>query len=125
MKTLSKSICLALGLILSGSALAAMHSEGDGLPKGKPGEGHCMLQLQNNMMDEKVASCEQPANAAGCKVLGTTDDNSDAKHSAGDCPMKGAKASCDTGEIKWLYYSGDYSGMEIGCGFQGGDWADY
>lgn len=119
-----KTIALIATLAASGSALAGLHSDGDGLPKGKPGEGHCMLMMQNNMMDAAVKTCEQPANAAGCKVLGETDSNSDAVHGAGDCPTEGGKAICDTGEIKWVYYDGDWSGMEIGCSFQGGDWTE-
>lgn len=125
MNNIVKSFILILSLAVSGSVFAALHSEGDGLPKGKPGEGHCMMQLQNNMMSDPVKTCEQPANPAGCKILGETDDNSDAVHGAGDCPMEGAKGSCDTGEIKYVYYDGDWSAMEMGCGFQDGDWVEY
>lgn len=125
MKNIYKYICITITLAVCSGASAGLHSEGDGLPKGKPGEGHCMLALQNNMMDAPVKACEQPANVAGCKVLGSTDDNSSAVHGSGDCPKEGAKASCDTGEIKYVYYDGEYSGMEIGCGFQDGDWAEH
>ena len=125
MKLFSKIFCLATALTLTGNVLAGLHSEGDGLPKGKPGDGHCMYMLQNNMMDSQVKTCEQPANAAGCKVLGETDDNSDAAHAGGDCPKQGAKGSCVTEDIKYVYYDGDWESMETGCGFQGGDWTEH
>ncbi|WP_101759007.1 hypothetical protein [Oceanicoccus sp. KOV_DT_Chl] len=125
MKIFSKSLTLAAAIALSSSAFAGLHSEDDGAPKGKAGDGSCTYMLQNNMMDSQVKTCEQPANAAGCKVLGSIDDNSDSKHAKGDCSMEGAKGSCDTGEVKWVYYDGDWESMETGCGFQGGDWTDY
>ncbi|MGK0441678.1 MAG: hypothetical protein ACJA0N_001479 [Pseudohongiellaceae bacterium] len=125
MKTLTKGLCLAAALTLTSSVFAGLHSEDDGEPKGKAGDGHCNYMLQNNMMDSQVKTCEQPANTAGCATLGSLDDNSDGMHSAGDCPMEGAKGSCDTGEVKWVYYDGDWESMETGCGFQGGDWTDY
>ncbi len=124
MKFLSKSLCFAAAITLAGSALAGLHSEDDGLPKGKAGDGHCTYMLQNNMMDEQIKTCETPSNVAGCKVLGSMDDNSGGTHAAGDCPTEGAKGSCDTGEIKQVYYDGDWESMETGCGFQGGDWEE-
>ena len=113
-----------VGIAVFGIAIAGMHSEGDDLPKGKPGDGHCTYNLQNLMMDGQVKACQQPANVAGCETLGSTDDNSDAVHGAGDCPMDGALAVCDTGDVKYVYYSDNdqLGGLEIGCGFQGGDW---
>jgi hypothetical protein len=107
-----------------GIAVAGLHSEGDDLPKGKPGDGHCTYMLQNLMMDSQVKTCQQPANAEGCAALGSTDDNSDAAHAEGECPMDGALAVCDTGDNKYVYYEDNdqLGGLEIGCGFQGGDW---
>jgi hypothetical protein len=71
-----------------------------------------------------VKTCQEPANEEGCATLGTTDDNSDAVHAAGSCPTDGATGICDTGDNKYVYYGGDLGGLEIGCGFQGGDWTD-
>jgi len=124
MKSVIKISIGLLVLIAAGVAVAGLHSEGDGLPKGNPGDGHCMYDLQNLMMDATVKSCETPANAEGCKTIGSTDDNANAVHGAGDCPTEGALATCDTGDVKFVYYSddGQLGGLEIGCGFQGGDW---
>jgi hypothetical protein len=115
-------IGLSVALVFSGTAFAGMHSEGDDLPKGKPGDRHCMYRLQNLMMDAPVKTCQEPANEEGCATLGTTDSNSDAVHGAGSCPMEGAKGVCDTGDVKLVYYDEELGGLEIGCGFQGGDW---
>jgi hypothetical protein len=124
MKSVIKISIGLLVLIAAGVAVAGLHSEGDGLPKGNAGDGHCMHSLQNLMMDASVKSCESPASVEGCKTIGSTDDNSDAVHGAGDCPTEGALATCDTGDVKFVYYSddGQLGGLEIGCGFQGGDW---
>ncbi|MGI9330167.1 MAG: hypothetical protein ACR2QB_05570 [Gammaproteobacteria bacterium] len=124
MKSVIKFSIALLVLLTFGLAVAGLHSEGDGLPKGNAGDGHCMHSLQNLMMDESVKSCESPASVEGCKTIGGTDDNSNAVHGAGDCPTEGALATCDTGDVKFVYYSddGQLGGLEIGCGFQGGDW---
>ncbi len=125
MTMIKKCIVLVTGLMLSTLAIAGLHSEGDDLPKGEPGDGHCMFNLQNLMMDEPMKTCQEHANPEGCATLGSTDDNSDAVHGEGACPMEGAKGVCDTGEIKLVYYSEEgLGGLEIGCGFQGGDWSD-
>ena len=124
MKSVLKiSIGLLVALTVS-LAFAGLHSEGDGLPKGSPGDGHCMHDLQNLMMDASVKACETPASAEGCATIGSTDDNANAAHGEGECPSDGALATCDTGDVKFVYYSddGQLGGLEIGCGFQGGDW---
>ena len=124
MRNVLKCLSVLLSLTLSAGVWAGLHSEGDDLPKGQPGDGHCIYMLQNLMMDEQVKTCQDPANVSGCEELGTTDDNSDASHSEGSCPMDGATGMCDTGDVKLVYYGGDLGGLEIGCGFQGGDWSD-
>ena len=125
MKSVLKFSIGLMALLSVGIAFAGLHSEGDGLPKGKPGDGHCMHMLQNLMMDGQVKACEQPASAEGCETIGNTDDNSDAVHGAGDCPTEGALGICDTGDMKFVYYTddGQLGGLEMGCGFMG-DWTD-
>ena len=125
MNLFSKGLCLAAAMTLTSSVFAGLHSEDDGSPKGNPGDGHCVYMLQNNMMDEQVKTCQQPANVAGCKTLGSMDDNTGGTHGAGDCGMEGAKGSCEAEGTKWVYFDGDWESMETGCGFQGGDWTDY
>ena len=124
MKTVVKFAVGLAGVAAVGIAVAGLHSEGDDLPKGNPGDGHCMYQLQNLMMDGTMKTCQEPANAEGCATLGETDDNSDAVHGQGNCPTEGMVAMCDTGDNKYIYYEDNdqLGGLEIGCGFQGGDW---
>ena len=38
--------------------------------------------------------------------------------------LKCAVGTCDMGESKLVYYEGDPGGLEIGCGFQGGEWVN-
>ena len=124
MKNVVKYSAALAGLVAFGIAVAGLHSEGDDLPKGNPGDGHCMFQLQNLMMDGTMKTCQSPANAEGCATIGSTDDNSDAVHGSGACPTDGMVAMCDTGDSKYVYYEDNdqLGGLEIGCGFQGGDW---
>ncbi len=83
--------------------------------------GHCSY-VQQNMFAGPFKVCQAPANAAQCEELGETDDNHDAVHGDGDCSADGAVGTCDLGDSKVVYYEGEPGGLEIGCGFQGGDW---
>ena len=83
--------------------------------------GHCSY-VQQNMFAGPFKVCEMPIDAAKCEELGKTDDNKDAVHAAGACPTESLVGTCDKGATKLLYYEGDPSGLEIGCGFQGGTW---
>lgn len=85
-------------------------------------EGHCNY-VQKNMFAGPFKVCDMPVSAALCTELGKTDDNSDAAHGTGDCPDAGRVGVCDRGSDGLrVYYEGDPDGLEIGCGFQGGDW---
>ena len=83
--------------------------------------GHCTY-VQQNMFAGPFKVCEMPIDAAKCEELGKTDENKDAVHAAGACPTESLVGTCDKGDTKLLYYEGDASGLEIGCGFQGGTW---
>ncbi len=85
------------------------------------GEGACSY-VQENMFAGPFNVCEEPVGAESWAVLGETDDNADAVHAEGACPAEGLIGTCDKGDSKLLYYSGDAGGLEIGCGFQGGEW---
>lgn len=85
--------------------------------------GHCRY-IQQNMFAGPFKVCEMPIDAAKCEEIGKTDDNKDAVHAAGACPVESLVGTCDKGETKLLYYDGDPSGLEIGCGFQGGTWVN-
>ena len=83
--------------------------------------GSCKF-VQQNMFAGPFKVCEGPIDAAKCEELGKTDDNKDAVHMAGACPTEALVGTCDKGATKLRYYEGDPSGLEIGCGFQGGTW---
>ncbi len=108
MKTLLSLFVFSIALMSSGGAIAA-----DG--------GHCNY-TQENMFAGPFKVCDMPADAAQCDELGDTDDNADAVYADGACPAEDAVGTCDMGETKRVYYEGDPNSLEIGCGFQNGDW---
>ena len=84
--------------------------------------GSCKY-VQQNMFAGPFKVCEMPIDAAKCEELGKTDENSNSAHGAGDCPTASLVGTCDMGANgKRLYYEGEAGGLEIGCGFQGGEW---
>ncbi len=85
-------------------------------------EGGACQYVMENMFAGPYKACTEPATAAACDEIGTTDDNRDAAHSDGMCPTESLIGTCDLGDSQLRYYEGDPSGLEIGCGFQGGDW---
>ena len=86
------------------------------------GPGHCNY-VQKNMFAGPFKVCETPASPEKCAELGKADENSAAAHGAGECATAGKVGVCDMGEAgKRIYYDGDPGGLEIGCGFQGGEW---
>ncbi|MDP6435651.1 MAG: hypothetical protein QF790_03460 [Gammaproteobacteria bacterium] len=78
--------------------------------------------VQENMFAGPFNVCQEPVDADACAELGQTDDNADAVHSDGACSADGLVGTCDLGDSQLRYFSGDAGGLEIGCGFQGGDW---
>ena len=114
----------AFGLISSAAVLGGAHegAGGESTEAANPGDGHCTY-VQENMFAGPFKVCTMPASAATCEELGNTDDNRDAAHAAGDCPAEALVGTCDLGDSKLLYYEGDPGGLEIGCGFQGGEWS--
>jgi len=83
--------------------------------------GSCKY-VQQNMFAGPFKVCEMPIDAAKCEELGKTDENKDAVHAGAACPTEALVGTCDKGATKLMYYEGDASGLEIGCGFQGGTW---
>ncbi len=104
------TLFVAAAVVHFGSALAA-------------DDGHCNY-TQENMFAGPFKVCDMPADAAVCEELGKSDDNADAVHSAGACMVEDAVGTCDMGDTKRVYYEGDSSALEIGCGFQNGEWVD-
>jgi hypothetical protein len=87
----------------------------------KAGPGSCKY-IQQNMFAGPFHVCEMPIDAPKCEELGKTDENKDAVHTGDACPTAALVGTCDKGATKLMYYDGDPSGLEIGCGFQGGTW---
>ncbi len=98
-------------------ALAGAHDGGVEIT----GEGACSF-IQENMFAGPYNVCQEPVGPESCAALGTAADNADASHAEGTCSTEGLVGTCDTGTLKTLYMSGDPDELEIGCGFQGGDW---
>ena len=119
MKTLGILGVVAAITIAGGTsaAFAAGHEGGAEIA----GEGSCTY-VQENMFAGPFNVCQEPVGAESCAVLGETDDNADAVHAEGACPSEGLVGTCDLGSSKLRYFSGDAGGLEIGCGFQGGEW---
>lgn len=118
MKKLIIVLSMMMALMSSGSVLAGAHEGGGAAASG---DGHCNY-TQENMFAGPFKVCQMPTDAAACEELGNTDDNTDAVQGDGACGSDGKVGTCDTGDYQLVYYEGDPGGLEIGCGFQGGEW---
>jgi len=113
-----------IGAVLTLCALGAANLAFAGAHEGGPeitGEGACTY-VEENMFAGPFDLCQSPVGADSCAALGEAGDNRDASHADGECPTEGLVGICDLGGSKKHYISGDAGGLEIGCGFQGGDW---
>lgn len=83
--------------------------------------GHCAFNLKNQWVGP-LKACMDPATPAQCTELGARDENSGAVFGAGQCPAEGRVGTCAKPDSALHYYEGEASGLEIGCGFQSGEW---
>ncbi len=113
-------LSVAAAVIALGGASAVFAAGHEGGPE-ITGEGSCTY-VQENMFAGPFDVCQEPVGAESCEQLGQTDDNANAVHSDGACSLENLVGTCDLGGSKVNYLSGDAGGLEIGCGFQGGDW---
>jgi hypothetical protein len=111
---------VAAAIMLAGASSLAFAGAHEGGP-AVGGDGACSY-VQENMFAGPFNVCQEPVGADSCTEIGETDDNADAVHAGGACTTDGLVGTCDLGDGKLHYYSGDSGGLEIGCGFQGGDW---
>lgn len=109
----------AIALAGSGAVFGGAHTGGGGAASS--GDGHCDF-VQENMFAGPFKVCQMPTDTAACEEFGNTDDNTDAVQSDGPCGSEGSVGTCDLGDSQLVYYEGDPGGLEIGCGFQGGEW---
>jgi hypothetical protein len=113
-----------LGAAVAVCALGSSTAVFAGAHEGGPeitGEGACTY-VEENMFAGPFDLCQEPVGPESCAALGEAGDNRDAVHSEGACPTEGLVGTCDLGGSRKNYLSGDAGGLEIGCGFQGGDW---
>lgn len=111
---------LAAAITLAGGSTVALAGGHEGGP-AISGEGSCTY-VQENMFAGPFNVCQEPVGAESCAEIGQTDDNADAVHADGACGTESLVGTCDLGGSKVHYLDGDAGGLEIGCGFQGGDW---
>ncbi len=80
--------------------------------------------VQENMFAGPFDVCQAPLTEAQCTEMGETDDNHDASFAEGEqCDTeRDIVGTCDLGDSKLHYYTGDAFALEIGCGFLGGEW---
>lgn len=117
---INQVLSVAAAVIALGSTSTVFAGAHEGGPEIS-GEGSCTY-VQENMFAGPFDVCQEPVGADSCTALGETDDNANAVHAAGACASEGLVGTCDLGATKLRYYSGDAGVLEIGCGFQGGDW---
>ncbi len=109
MKKICSLLIFAVGLVSSGLVMA-------------DASGHCNYSHSSAYSDEPFKICQMPASPADCEDLGNAEGNAEAVYGDGECPAENAVGTCDTGESKLIYFNGEADGLEIGCGFQSGEW---
>ena len=122
---MTRKLLLAAGAIALAVALTAVlpspSAVADDQAAGAPATGHCDFSLKNQWAGPFKA-CVDPATPDQCKALGAKDDNSNAVWSSGSCSTTGVVGTCRKSDGALHYYEGDASGLEMGCGFQSGEW---
>ncbi len=108
--TVGGVLVLKFGTALAGDAPVAAAS------------GHCDFKLKNQWVGP-LKACAAPSTAAACTELGKKDENSDAVWTEGNCPTAGLVGVCKRADNSMHYYEGEASGLEVGCGFQSGEWS--
>jgi len=86
-----------------------------------PFRGSCTL-VQKNQFAGPFNVCVEPLSESQCGSLGKQDENSGAVHATKPCPSEKVIGVCDRGANRVIYYSGEPMNLEIGCGFQSGEW---
>lgn len=103
--------CAAIGLNFS----AGTSATADG-PAGS-----CSFNLKNQWVGP-LKACMTPSTATDCEATGKKDENSDARFAESACPAAGLVGTCKTDKGSLNYYEGEAANLEIGCGFQQGEW---
>jgi hypothetical protein len=122
---MNRKLLLAFSAIALVGTLAVVFSAtsavADDKAAGAPAAGHCDFNLKNQWAGPFKA-CSDPTTPEQCKALGSKDENSNAVWSSGSCSTAGIVGTCRKSDSALHYYEGDASGLEVGCGFQSGEW---
>jgi hypothetical protein len=122
---MTRKLLLAASAVALAGALATgfqfPSAVADDQAAAAPASGHCDFSLKNQWAGPFKA-CSDPATPDQCKALGAKDENSNAVWSSGSCPTAGIVGTCRKSDGALHYYEGDAAGLEMGCGFQSGEW---
>jgi hypothetical protein len=117
-----KSVSLSLGGLCLTALVAAVYFAGSvSIAAADDSAGHCSFTLKNQWVGP-LKACMAPASAALCEETGKKDENSGAVHAMGACPVEKMVGTCKTEKYSLSYYEGEAGNLEIGCGFQSGEW---
>lgn len=113
---------IAFAAVVVAAAALASSLGGAGLVATADGPaGHCSFNLKNQWVGP-LKACMAPSSPTDCDATGKKDENSGAQFAEGACPTAGLVGVCKTAKGALSYYEGDASGLEMGCGFQQGEW---
>lgn len=108
-------------VIVAAAALASSLGGADLAASADGPAGHCSFNLKNQWAGP-LKACMAPSSPGECDATGKKDENSGAQFADGPCPTAGLVGVCKTDKGSLSYYEGDAAGLEIGCGFQQGEW---
>ena len=78
--------------------------------------------VQENMFAGPFDVCAEPVDSARCTEFGEEGSNASAVYSEDACSADKVVGTCVVDDYSLIYYSGEADSLEVGCGFQGGDW---
>lgn len=107
-------------LIVALVALAASVGGADNSASADGPAGHCSFNLKNQWVGP-LKACMMPSSPSDCEATGKKDENSNAQFAEGACPAA-TVGTCKTEQHSVAYYEGEAAGLEMGCGFQQGEW---
>lgn len=114
------SIAFAV-VVVAAAALASSLGGADLSATADGPAGHCSFNLKNQWVGP-LKACMAPSSPGDCDATGRKDENSGAQFAEGACPTTGLVGVCKTDKAALSYYEGEAPGLEIGCGFQQGEW---
>jgi hypothetical protein len=108
-------------LAVTAIALAAVFGGANNSAVAEGTSGHCNFSLKNQWVGP-LKACMSPSTPSDCEATGKKDENSGAQFAEGACPTAALVGVCKTDKGALSYYEGEAAGLEMGCGFQQGEW---